>query len=100
MTRESRLLESTIDALWAIGYDPDPGDPDWTDVRLQLESPDDWTGSVHFGDASYDLDHSGSWGASGIDYRELEQRGTEYLREIAWELVQDALDHEAQGLAS
>ena len=34
------------------------------DVRLQVRDDGDWT--VHWGDASFDLDHRGYWGASEL----------------------------------
>ena len=35
-----------------------------TDVRLQVLDNGDW--AIHSGDASYDTDHHGYWGASSI----------------------------------
>jgi len=40
------------------------GDVDETDVRLQVMPDESW--DVHYGDASYDQDHRGYWGASSI----------------------------------
>lgn len=57
------------------------------DVRLQVGEEGYW--HLHFGDASYDLDHTGYWGASDID------RHTN-CRELARELIDQCADHAAQ----
>lgn len=64
--------------------EPDDSDPEsgWLDVRLQV-SGDGW--AVHYGDASYDQDHRGYWGASCLS-RETN------CRELARELIAECED--------
>jgi hypothetical protein len=58
---------------------------DETDVRLQVS---DGYWNVHIGDASYDTDHSGSWGASMINTSDDEAT----LYEVAEDLINEVLD--------
>jgi hypothetical protein len=44
-----------------------PKDVDSIDVRLQILETGDW--AVHTGDASYDTDHHGVWGAGEVPVR-------------------------------
>jgi len=60
------------------------------DVRLQVISNGDW--AVHSGDASYDIDHRGYWGASSINKRDSKRN----RRAIAADLIEQAADHAAQ----
>lgn len=60
---------------------------DGLDVRLQV-TDDAW--HVHTGDASYDSDHHGAWGASVL----LEDSN---VTAVARELIDEAKDMEAQG---
>lgn len=57
------------------------------DVRLQVMDDGGWC--VHMGDASYDQDHRGFWGASGLT------RSTNCV-ELARELIDQCADHAAQ----
>jgi hypothetical protein len=56
------------------------------DVRLQVHEDGAW--AVRTGDASYDLDHRGFWGASSIDRRTN-------CRRLARELLEEAKDQAA-----
>lgn len=56
------------------------------DVRLQVT---DGGWALRTGDSSYDLDHSGYWGAGWVG------PGTN-CRELARELINEARDHKAQ----
>ena len=47
--------------------DDEDGDEAWCDVRLQVWPDGSWT--VHTGDASYDQDHRGKWGAACVPGR-------------------------------
>ncbi len=60
---------------------------EWVDVRLQVWSDGSWT--IHTGDASYDQDHRGFWGASSMTTRTN-------ARELAKELISEAQGHQAQ----
>lgn len=60
------------------------------DVRLQVL--DDGTWNLHYGDAQYDIDHHGYWGASAIT---VGMRRKE-LADIADDLISQAEDHHAQ----
>ncbi len=64
------------------GEDGEPG----FDVRLQV-TEGDW--SLHTGDASYDTDHHGFWGAGFLT------PDTDCAA-LAEELIEEARDHEAQ----
>ncbi len=59
-----------------------------TDVRLQVW--DDGTWNVHTGDASYDQDHRGFWGASCLSYDRQD------LEALARDLIEQARDHHSQ----
>lgn len=59
------------------------------DVRLQVSvDSGEVTWAVHSGDASYDQDHRGFWGASSINIGE----GYKLLRECAKDLQSQAVD--------
>lgn len=58
------------------------------DVRLQVSS-DGWT--IHTGDASYDQDHRGWWGASCLSH----QDSASDLKSLARDLIDQAKDHQA-----
>jgi hypothetical protein len=66
---------------------------DQLDVRLQVLPEDTSWGEgawhIHTGDAQYDTDHRGFWGASMIDARTN-------CRELAKELLDEAKDHYSQ----
>lgn len=53
------------------------------DVRLQVHESGHWL--VHWGDAQYDTDHRGHWGASTISR-------TSNCRDVASELINEASD--------
>lgn len=63
---------------------------DFMDVRLQVFDDGGWV--LHTGDASYDTDHHGSWGASEI----VPTMTDEELREMAEDLINQAEDMRAQ----
>lgn len=69
------------------------GDPDDLDVRLQVIPSEsmDWT--LHMGDAQYDTDHRGFWGAAVIDANMT----TGDLRSVAGDLIEQAEEMAAQG---
>lgn len=56
------------------------------DVRLQVWPSGQWT--MHSGDACYDADHAGFWGASCVTADDT----TESLRETAKQLRDDAME--------
>ena len=60
------------------------------DVRLQVL--DDGTWHLHYGDACYDTDHHGYWGASVIT-RGMRRKE---LADVADDLIAQAADHQAQ----
>lgn len=60
------------------------------DVRLQLISPDDY--SVKCGDASYDTNHHGYWGASSVSADDSDSD----LEATAEDLLEQALDDAAE----
>ena len=66
---------------------------DETDVRLQLHN--DGTISIHYGDAQYDTDHSGYWGASTLSQSD----STADLEYMARDLVNQAIDSAAEDMA-
>jgi hypothetical protein len=53
----------------------------WMDVRLQVMEDGSW--GIHTGDASYDLDHRGHWGASSLSRRSN-------CTEVARDLIEQA----------
>ena len=63
---------------------------DFMDVRLQVLDDGSWV--LHTGDASYDTDHHGSWGASEI----VPTMTDEELREMAEDLINQAEDMRVQ----
>lgn len=63
-------------------------EPVCIDVRLQVLEDGRW--AVHSGDASYDLDHHGYWGASSISY------GRQNLADLARDLIEQCRDDYAQ----
>jgi hypothetical protein len=82
-----------IASTYAIEADPECDDDCYVDVRLQVNERGDWT--LHSGDASYDTDHTGSWGAGSV----CADQDKEACEETARELVNEALDSMAQGIA-
>ena len=78
-------------------YDPaeladDEGNPS-IDVRLQVFEDGGYT--FHSGDASYDQDHRGFWGAASVGPDDDDQACVMIGRDLA----DQALDHAAQSLA-
>ena len=53
---------------------------DECDVRLQVYPDGNW--SLHFGDASYDQDHRGYWGASSVPGGGRRFNSTEMARDL------------------
>lgn len=66
------------------------GEPGWADVRLQVW--DDGTWAIHTGDASYDQDHRGFWGAGSLASDATESD----IAQLAADLLEQALDDCAQ----
>lgn len=61
------------------------------DVRLQVSEDGSW--AIRFGDASYDLDHRGFWGASSVP-----GSGARFSsRDVARDLIDQARDMKACG---
>ncbi len=98
------LRAQCLERLKAIGgaclriVEPDEEGQRWMDVRAQLVSTGESDGQerlalyVHWGDASYDQDHRGFWGAGVLS----EADGEAELAELASDLIEQALDHKAQ----
>lgn len=63
----------------------------YVDVRLQV-NPADGEWSVHYGDPSYDQDHRGYWGSSGVNIDDDDTT----LRETAKDLISQVVEHAAQ----
>ena len=83
--------KEVADELMAIAAEIEGyGDVPETDVRLQVMDNGSW--SVHSGDASYDTDHRGYWGASTVDAK-LSKRDA---MEIAKDLIDQVEDQYAQ----
>lgn len=63
-----------------------------TDMDVRLQVLDDGTWQLHYGDAQYDTDHRGYWGASiisvGMNRRDLNG--------VAQDLISQAQEHHAQ----
>jgi hypothetical protein len=57
-----------------------------TDVRLQVWPDGQW--NLHSGDAQYDQDHRGYWGASGVSTSD----SADDLRRAAKDLIEQARD--------
>lgn len=69
------------------------------DVRLQVYPEGGWR--LRYGDASYDQDHSGYWGASSIPgYKASQGYSNRFTQEksksIARDLIEQAKEHAAQ----
>ena len=66
-----------------------------TDVRLQVLDNGDW--AVHSGDASYDTDHRGSWGAAGVQSTDtdadLTATAEDLLAQVADSVAQEETLH-------
>ena len=62
------------------------GESDSVDVRIQVASDGSW--SIHSGDACYDTDHRGYWGASSIGQYD----SAEELRSVAEDIIGQAMD--------
>jgi hypothetical protein len=73
--------------LGYIGLERIDNEEAYMDVRLQVHQGGGW--SIHTGDASYDQDHRGYWGASSLS------RDTD-CAELAEELIEQAKDMHAQ----
>lgn len=83
-------LESIQDTTEFMDEEDVDGDDDscrWIDVRLQAHG--DGSYAVHSGDASYDQDHTGYWGAGSIG------PDTD-CASLAYELIEEANDDAAQ----
>lgn len=63
---------------------------DECDVRLQVGENGEW--AVRFGDAQYDHDHRGFWGASSVPGGRKRFHSTD----VARDLLDQARDHAAQ----
>jgi hypothetical protein len=63
-------------------------------VRLQVTLGGAVGWQIHEGDASYDNDHAGYWGAASVDARDSDAD----LEAKAKELIGQALDHFAQSI--
>lgn len=63
------------------------------DVRLQVYEDGQWR--LRWGDASYDIDHSGFWGASGVPGVVGGKVQRFNARDVARDLIEQAKDHEA-----
>ena len=72
-----------------ISWISDPGTGK-IDVRLQIQENGSFT--IHTGDACFDIDHSGFWGAGTMGF----PRSPEDTIDLATKLVDQALDHKAQ----
>lgn len=85
--REASTIRDIAAELTAIRNVADDG----CDVRLQVHSDGHW--AVRFGDAGYDTDHHGFWGAS-----EVPPKGEDFdAEEMARDLYAQAMDHKAEG---
>ena len=80
------VVERLEDARYQLEAD---GDVDETDIRLQVA---DGYWDVHVGDASYDTDHHGYWGASMVSIHDDE----DLLFSIAEDLINEVLDDMAE----
>ncbi len=60
-----------------------------TDVRLQVYPNGQW--QLHMGDASYDTDHTGFWGASSLSLYATRNS----LKELARDLTEQAQEMES-----
>lgn len=67
----------------------DDGEGAYLDVRLQVSDEGSWT--LHTGDASYDQDHTGHWGAGTVSPDDDDV----ILMETARDLVEQVLDSAA-----
>jgi hypothetical protein len=65
----------------------DPDDDRSVDIRLQVYPNGSW--AIRVGDASYDLDHHGYWGASSLDGRRFDSRS------LAKDLLEQAKEQHA-----
>lgn len=79
---ELRDVKRTTEWSWLRGFDQDD-----IDVRLQVTDDGRW--DVYHGDASYDQDHRGFWGASSLSRRSN-------CRELARDLLEQCKDHASQ----
>lgn len=82
------MLEQIADLLEDQAYWMRDNDLPETDIRLQLQPDGSW--NLHSGDASYDTDHSGYWGAVVLDAYDYDAMG------LASELIEQAEEHRAQ----
>ena len=84
-----------LQGVWeeAASYNPediDDGDGPSIDVRLQVLEDGTW--ALHSGDAQYDADHHGFWGAWSVSPDDDEST----LQNTARELVNQVLEHAGQ----
>jgi len=84
-------LKAIRDDLASIDPEPDvPAEDDFMDVRLQVLDDGSWM--LHTGDASYDTDHHGSWGAGTMTALDTDEE----LLTLAQDLISQADDMKAQ----
>jgi hypothetical protein len=83
-----RELKGRVEGSWERVEDEDEDEEGWLDVRLQVEVSGAW--GVWSGDACYDTDHSGYWGASSLS-------AESDVVEVARELLADVRESVAQG---
>ena len=78
-----------VDVKHGVDWQQDFSDDDdkIVDVRLQVYENGQW--AIREGDASYDTDHHGYWGASTLEPRSN-------CRELARDLIDQAAEHAAQ----
>ena len=86
----SELKDIRDDLAATPSEDGVESEDDFMDVRLQVLDNGSWL--IHTGDASYDTDHHGSWGADEIDATMTDEE----LQNIAQGLIDQAADMQAQ----
>lgn len=86
-TQDFPTIGDVAEELASIRWTPEPDaseEDSYLDVRLQVEEDGSW--SIHTGNASYDTDHSGFWGAISL------LPDMDDMREPAADLIEQAMD--------
>jgi len=86
-------IKDVAEELAAINRSTESVDGDPIDVRLQVYDNGRW--AVRSGDAQYDLDHSGHWGASSLPgvYKGKVRRCN--TRDVARDLIEQCREMQA-----
>lgn len=91
-------IDDVAEELRLINLNTEAEDEEGIDVRLQVYEDGAW--AIRVGDPSYDTDHRGYWGASGVPGVLGGIPGRFNAREVARDLIEQAKDMAADDVHS